>query len=396
MALLFVVSACADDGPPAGARASLDTLRDRIGALAGIASVEAGLGHEDGYGTSWKASVTATATTADLATAAEVAAAAEDGVTGASLDLTVDFPASEGLAPVGLDPRIPSLVELAEELRASVIVDSVRLDAVGNAATITSDASFVSAASEIRPLIGDAPIVLSRGHAAVTITPTVPGAAVLSVVDALAVQPTVSMVDVVQGGLSDRPLLRVTSTDAAAVAGALASTVDEAADAGTARRTEFASSQDGVVDVARGWVGLPLGSPEPDDEDAWLPPDNATATPVDVTEQEAAIRAFLEHAVTATGIPTEVTTQTRQCADEPGTQAVADALVPVFTVYDDARKSFGAVVSAWRAAGLQVSGRAMGRDYWSAGSDSPAGVSSASIRGTADGLSLDAESVCVT
>ena len=46
-----------------------------------------------------------------------------------------------------------------------------------------------------------------------------------------------------------------------------------------------------------------------------------------------------------------------------------------------------------RAEGLEVSGRAMGRDYWSSSTD--ADPATASIRGTVDGLSLSAESVCV-
>ena len=67
-----------------------------------------------------------------------------------------------------------------------------------------------------------------------------------------------------------------------------------------------------------------------------------------------------------------MTTTSRQCLDEPGTQAQASALVPVFTVMDDAREPFAAVIRTWTDAGLGQVDRAKGLDPWAPGDRGPA------------------------
>jgi hypothetical protein len=123
--------------------------------------------------------------------------------------------------------------------------------------------------------------------------------------------------------------------------------------------------------------------------------------PADVSDRAATLRAFLERSADAAGVPATVTTGTEQCAptgstwspDATGTRATAFSSVPVFQIVDDAQGPFDAVTALWTSEGLAVSGRAMGRDYWS--SSTGADPATASIRGTVDGLSLSAESVCV-
>ena len=123
--------------------------------------------------------------------------------------------------------------------------------------------------------------------------------------------------------------------------------------------------------------------------------------PADVSDRAATLRAFLERSADAAGVPATVTTGTEQCAppgsswspDATGTRATAFSVVPVFQIVDDAQGPFDAVTALWTSEGFRVSGRAMGRDYWS--SSTGADPATASIRGTVDGLSLSAESVCV-
>ncbi len=72
--------------------------------------------------------------------------------------------------------------------------------------------------------------------------------------------------------------------------------------------------------------------------------------------------------------------------NEQGTRAVATVLVPVFSRYPDAQVPFDRVTATWTAAGLTMSGRAMGLDLWTADDPAPHGVASADVRGTARGV----------
>ncbi|WP_043673746.1 hypothetical protein [Clavibacter michiganensis] len=393
--LLLILTACTADAPPAGAQESLDGVRMRVAAVEGVSSVRASMG-PDGYGGAWAGSAVATAGSPDLDLAVRVAAVAGDPVDTDWIDLALELPAGDGVSAVAVDPREPALVALAGSLRASPLVASVRLTREGDAVALASGATLAAAAEGLRPAIGEGRLRLTRDGTTVELSATGPGTALLGALDALDADPAVaSLVSAAQGLDGGRATIRVSSADPLAVATALAATPDEAADAGTARRTTFSVSATDGSGTTTGWLGLPLGSSEPDDEDALIPPDNQLATPVDVTAEAAAIRAFLESSVTATGVPAEVTTTSRQCTDEPGTQAEASVVVPVFTVMDDADEPFAAVIRVWSDAGLRQVDRAMGRDLWAPGDGGPVGLASASIRGTADGLSLSATSVCV-
>jgi hypothetical protein len=411
--LLLILTACTADTRPAGAQEALDGVRTRVAAVEGVTSVRVGM-QPDGSGGAWTGSAVATAASPDLELAGRVAAAAGEQDDAGWIVLALELPAGDGVAAVSVDPRDPALVARAGSLRASPLVASVSVGRHGEGVVLAEGTTFAAAAEGLRPLIaavqapptaaadGLRPAIdegrlhLTRDGTAVELTATGPGPALLGALDALDADPSVtSLVSTAQGVEGERATIQVSSADPLAVATALAATPDEAADAGTARRTAFSASAADGSDTTAGWLGLPLGSPEPDDEDALIPPDNQLAAPVDVTAEADAIRAFLEASVTATGVPAEVTTSSRQCLDEPGTQAQASVVVPVFTIMDDADEPFAAVIRIWSDAGLRQVDRAMGRDSWAPGDGGPVGLASASIRGTADGLSLSATSVCV-
>jgi hypothetical protein len=151
-----------------------------------------------------------------------------------------------------------------------------------------------------------------------------------------------------------------------------------------------------------GWVGLPPGAPEPDDGPEPQPGDVGEHPYVnpgplaDLPEQEAAVRAYVEASVAATGVPAEVETRRELCETELGTRVVGTVLVPVFTVMDDAQVPFDAVVDGWSADGFRQTDRAMGRDHWAAPPGRSDGIESASIRGTADGLSFGVQTRCLS
>ncbi|KDP91427.1 hypothetical protein W824_08460 [Clavibacter cf. michiganensis LMG 26808] len=401
--------------PPEATVSSVEALRVRLAAVDGISDVTTHLS-PSGEGfvpDEWTAQVEATADTPDPAVAAAVRAALGDGVTQAELILSLALPAGDGAAPVRLDPRDPVVVDLVETWRripgvASVdVVDSARF------VSLQEGVAFAEVADRLRASLGDAEgqVTLRRGTASVGVTADGPRAAVLGVVDLLAARPDVAEVYAVPGSASPRDRVVVETRDGAGVAAVLAATVDERANAGSGPRAEFTvrapTSSFAAADPDEeitGWLGLPLGSPEPGDIPEPPEPTTPAAPPspaappvlVDVGAQEAGVRAFLEAAAVTTGVPAEVTTVATQCEDgSAGTQATGSVLIPIFTVMDEPQPPFDAITRSWTEAGFVPGGSAMGRDFWKAGDGRADGVASASIRGTSEGLSLSAESVCV-
>ena len=439
-ALLTLTGCFLDTPPPKASVASMDELTTGLERLPHVASVHGELRQVDfkDHPDDWLAEVTVRADSADLAVAAAVRDRARDAVTGARLVLTLEVPRGTGRASVRVDPTDPAVVAAADRLRRVDIVRSVELSTRQDLVRVRDGASWTTAAAAVRPFLGTRDVVLADGHGTVEVDATRPGPALLRVLDSgvvdepsLSIGPTFAAVAAGPPGWTDRSSLSAEVDDPAALAALLAGTADEAADAHLAPRTRFVLWQRGTGASARGeedgYLGLPLDAAAPDDltpPGSAAPHDRAdgsddggsgdgggggggaggvpspawTAAPVPA--QTAAVRAFLEAAARTTGVATEVSTTVEPCApegndDQTGTQAVASAVVPVFTRYDDAQEPFDAVVGQWRAEGFRAGGSAMGRDSWTAPPPGPEGVATASIRGTAEGLSLDARSACV-
>jgi hypothetical protein len=397
--------------PPESAVTSLEAMRVRIAAVDGIANVETSLystDYRDGPDP-WIAQVDSTADIPDPAVAAAVRDALGDGVTEAELVLSLALPAGDGVAPVTIDPRDPVSTDLAEVWRRVPGVASVDVTDSERSVELQQGTTFPAEADLLRPSLGDGEVRIRRGTTSVDVSATAPTRSVLDLVERLDARPDVSELSLSLGSAQARGSVWVESEDPAGVAAVLAATPDEAADAGSAPRTTFlirapySSARDASPDGGlRGWLGLPLGSPAPDDlPDPPEPPaDPATPAPppvlVDVSAQEAGVRAFLEAAAATTGVPAEVTVVATQCEDgSAATQATGSVLIPIFTAMDDPQPPFDAMARSWTDAGFVAGGHAMGRDYWKAGDGRADGVASASIRGSGDGLHVSAESVCV-
>ena len=412
--VVAALSACSwlSPTPPEAAVASVEALQTRLVAVDGVAEVETSLYSPDVLRSGrWVASVDVTAETPDLAVAAAVRGALGDGVTAARLDLSLEVPDGSGIAGVTVDPQVPDDVAVADAWRRIPGAASVHLADGGRWVVLREGTTVAEAADRFRPILGDGLVVLQDEIVSVGVTATAPGSALLSAIDALAARAGVTGVYSTPGPDLGRAAITVETDDVEPVAAVLAATVDEAADAGSAPRTAFtvrtAYASDRSSDDERevtGWVGLPLGSPEPADLPQPVEPEAPADPPVpeappvlvDVAAQEAGVRAFLEAAIAIAGVPAEVTAEATTCADgSAATQATGRVLIPVFTVMDDAQAPFDAITGAWADAGFVPSGRAMGRDFWSAGDGRADGVATASIRGTAEGLSISAESVCV-
>jgi hypothetical protein len=366
-----VLSGCSwlSSPPPEAAVASVEALRVRLEAVDGVGEVETSLYSPDVLRSSgWVASVDVTAETPDLTVAAAVRGALGDGVAQAQLDLTLEVPEGPGSAGVTLDPQATGDVDLADAWRRIPGTATMHLTSDGRWVALREGTTVAVAADRFRPTLGDGIVLLQDEIVSVGVTATAPGPALLSAIDALAARQGVSGVYSTPGPDMGRGAITVETDDVERVAAVLAATADEAADAGSGPRTAFtvrtAYAPDWTSDDERevkGWVGLPLGSPEPDDLPQRVAPEAPADPPVpdapvalvDVAAQEAGVRAFLEAAVAAAGVPAEVTTGATSCEDgSAATQATGRVLIPVFTAMDDAQIPFarGPMRASWRAA----------------------------------------------
>ncbi|PZF30398.1 hypothetical protein DEJ05_02025 [Curtobacterium sp. MCLR17_045] len=419
---MLALAACTSPPPPAGSESALAKLITRIERLPGVDTAEGEIRQVDAKDDpqNWITSLEVQADTTDLAVAERIRHTAARGVTGTTLSVTVDVPRGRASAPVAVDPMDPDVVDLAGRLRAEPFVH--RLSATPSRSTIwlVPGVSFTDAVEQARPIVDDHPASLIRGDVSVGITATHPGRALMRTIDGfdrdgdedvegLYYSPGTTYADAAQAPADEygaaaepeRPSLSIDGERLGAVADVLVRTKDEAADAHRAPRTAFSVGLDGTS----GWLGLPLDAEKPQDATApGTPTSGPSPTPwvaADVSDRAATLRAFLERSADAAGVPATVTTGTEQCAppgsswspDATGTRATAFSIVPVFQIVDNAQEPFDAVTALWTSEGFRVSGRAMGRDYWSSSTD--ADPATASIRGTVDGLSLRAESVCV-
>lgn len=410
--------------PPTGSESALAKLITRIERLPGVDTAEGEVRQVDAKDDphNWITSLEVRADSSDLAVAERIRHTAARGVSGTTLSVTLDVPRGRASAPVVLDPMDRDVVDLAGRLRAEPFVRRLWVTPSGSTIWLVPGVSFTDAVAQARPIVGDHPASLDRGDVSVGITATHPGRALLRTIDGLdgdgdhhverlyyspgttyadAAQAIDAAAESATAGEAERPSLSVSGGGLGAVADVLVRTKDEAADAHRAPRTAFSVGLDGTS----GWLGLPLDAKKPQDATApgtpTTSPTPAPWVPADVNDHAATLRAFLERSADAAGVPATVTTGTEQCAppgstwspDATGTRATAFSIVPVFQIVDDAQGPFDAVTALWTSEGFEVSGRAMGRDYWSSSTD--ADPATASIRGTVDGLSLSAESVCV-
>jgi hypothetical protein len=148
----------------------------------------------------------------------------------------------------------------------------------------------------------------------------------------------------------------------------------------------------GVGEPIRGYIGLALGSPEPDDL-APLAPE-----PVDLTAQldeyTRVVTALLTDTALAAGIPGSPQVYVTDCSDTEGVSQVEGMLVlDVFAYADTADPSYDAVTTFWEQRGYTHSDQALGTAIYSP--SVAESVALATIRGTSDGIHIRVVSACV-
>ncbi|WP_144802473.1 hypothetical protein [Curtobacterium sp. BH-2-1-1] len=394
---------------PKGSEDALAALLDDLRALPEVARAEGDVDQVDAKDdpTHWLARVDVRARTSDLDVAAAVRGVVSDrgpsSVPGTTLVVGLTVPAGDGRAAVVVDPVDPDLVDTAARLRAESFVRTVDADRYGTRVEADALPSWTETVRRVRTDAGDRTVTVEAGDSSVEVDALHPGAALLAALDQAGARDVRSEVgtryDRTDRGGPARPFLRAAVPDPRGTATVLAGTRDEAAQDGVTPRTAFSlTGPDGTGATIVGLLGLPLGSAEPQDlEGPALPWVSA-----DVSAETEAVRSLAAESVARTGVDATVTTTVEPCAvgrealgNEQGTRAVATVLVPVYSRYPDAQVPFDRVTATWTAAGLAMSGRAMGLDEWTADDPAPHGVASADIRGTAEGLSLRVRSVCV-
>lgn len=162
----------------------------------------------------------------------------------------------------------------------------------------------------------------------------------------------------------------------------------------------------GSAGDSEGFIGLPLGSPEPDDlteaptaeELASGPPSvilDAGAADGRVATDRAAVGSFMDAAGDIAGIRGTADVGFSACEPGFGERAEGEVVIPIFEIADRADSAYAAITDAWVADGYVRVDRAMGVDMYAAADPRSPGVTSVSIRGTAEGILIRASSVCV-
>jgi len=251
------------------------------------------------------------------------------------------------------------------------------------------------------------PAAGSSEGSALSIDPVSPATGLVPVLAELSTTPAVTSVwfegvDVSQASAAWRPTVRVlvaqpTDLDAVAV---LLTTLDASqtqVDGVPLASFEVSTATDSTETLS-GYLGLPLGSVEPDDRLAGLPGATppAVVEPADaatrVASDIALVTALLDAAGDNAGIRGPASVAPAPCTGGSDEQVAGSVVIPIFEIADSADDAFDAIVTAWEVNGYSRSDRAMGTDFYSVPDGS---LETLSIRGTAAGISITATAPCV-
>jgi hypothetical protein len=363
------------------------------------------------------------------------------------ISVSLDIPASQGIAPVVLRNLSDTAVQAAIELRTLPEVAAVDIGAFSPGITVvkSDDASLAETAVSLRTVTGfgaDEPLSAydpltecsplhtitvqwdgyrENSRHSVEVGSTGPSLPVLDALDQLGGDPTINRIYVVEDDMwglsSGRPAIDIEVDRPASVVTLLSETADPAADAGIRPRTAFRVTTGTTTSDTEpdGYVGLPLGSEEPQDLPAppvqpeprtpipavvdappaeWVP----STDPVVLAQLDTLtvdVENFLHNAESISGVTAEFSTNIGPCETPDGGSIVtAYVVLPIFDVADSANDAFAAIVGDWERSGLNRADRALGLDIYSNPSDAAA-IAQATIRGTTEGINIRVTSRCV-
>jgi hypothetical protein len=383
--------------PPAelltAAQVYADEVRELPGVEAAKASVEE-VDRRDRPG-EWLVRLVVDAVAADGLMTVPIAVAAVQPPLDAELLVTVRVPAALGLAPVDLTNALEADLARAATLRALPFAAAVHSDS-GFSIDLLAGTRLKLAVSKVQEsgVLASDPldhIRLVTQHLSVDVSATGPSAELAALIDDLGGDSSVQRVYATEAWqYSARPRLTVYLDNPTSLEGAVTA-LREPTVAGRPT-TEFRLS-DGDEEV-RGFVGLPLGSAEPDDLPR--PEPEPTADPAVVAAQLASDAAhiveFLIGTADSAGVPGAATTVVTGCEAPATSQVRGSLLLAVFDYSDSAEPAYDAIVAAWEAAGYTHTDQAVGTAIYTASDDRAVGQ--LTIRGTSEGIEISAWGLC--
>jgi hypothetical protein len=442
----FALAGCTWFDPPKEVSAEAETLASQIRALDGVAEVDVDVRSRDmkDHAGDWIFYFRISTTNSKaLQSSPSAIEAVTNQATVYGVDVAVELPASIGVAPVVLRDLSATTVRAAGGLRVLPEVTAVTVGGEygGTTVDMSPDASLAETAAALRSVTGYGADTSLTGYDPlhtitiqwdgavkdtshfVEIGATGPSDPVLRALDGLGADSSVDRIYAVEEGSwwypTHRPTIEISANSVRDVVDRLTTTLDPAAEAGLRPRTAFRVT---IAPGAEydGYVGLPLGSAEPQELPApptpptppvrpepvvgelaptvaapeWVPSTDP-AVLAQLTELTGEVEAFLHNVEAISGVTEEISTNVGPCATAGLQSSVTGYIVlPIYDIADSADAAFAAIVGNWVQSGLNRSDRAMGLDIYSNRS-ADAVIVDATIRGTTEGIRVSATSVCV-
>jgi hypothetical protein len=443
LALLVALTGCSlfPDAPPE-ITAAVTKTTDAIRQLDGVTSASSDISLWDAEDGQWRAHITVEARDADVDLRALVGSVEKQSAVGTVPTSTaLSVPGHDGAAdarfyfsafPAMMSRGADEMVDTALGLRA---VDGARAVYVADdeaaRLVVVSASSLAGTIAEVRSLslfggsaLSTVDLAAEDGSYDVVVNATSPTDDLVNLLNDLSRRPGVqslilSGVVAGQDPTAWRPTLSVEALSAAEareITVLLTTLADHAVDGIPRPSFTVTLPARPTSPAIQGYLGLPLGSPEPDDLAAITPggapaqnlePDDlAPITPGGAPAQNldpaataarldgdtAMISALLDAAGDDAGIRGPASVLTGVCSDGTNQQVQGSVVIPIFEIADSADDAFGAITSAWEKQGFTRSDRALGRDFYSTADGS---LESLSIRGTTEGISIMAAAPCV-
>lgn len=383
--------------PPEELVAAAEIYAAEVRALPGVKTAEVTVDSLDpkDHPNDWVVSIGVETFTADDLSTVPAAVAAVRPPSGATSHVSVHIPAGPGLARVVVTDALPADIERAERLRVLPVAEAVVLLYGGFTVYLLDDAPLTDAVAGVRASgtltpepLDSVQVGYAGGRVAVDVSTAGPSDALIALIEQLDDDPAVQNVYATEPSEQDpRPGIDVRSDDPSRMADTLAGFTEE--DVAARPRTSFSSS--GADLYIRGFVGLPLGSAEPDD----LPPPPPAQPPTDpavlaaqLAEDTLAITDFLAATVASSGIPGTPEVFESECPGGPQVQGTL--LLKVFEYEPSAYRAYDAIVAGWEAQGYAHTDQAMGTSIYTGGRE----VAQLTIRGTVEGIEVAALGEC--
>lgn len=402
VALLLGLAGCSlFSDPPDGLIEAADEYASAVRALPGVSDAKAdvtAVDQKDRPG-EWRVNLVVTAISVDGLESVTDGVWSIQPPAGAVVAVTLRYPEESGLAPVSLGDPSTASAERARVLRVLPFVESVALSGTEVSLLLADGTRLDDAAAAIRAtdvLAADPYDSVRVGYATDRVTIGIslagPSAAVVSQIEVLAGDPGVQRVSSVEPTRRlPRPQISVQTSDPAGVSSGLAGVRGDGADG----RPRTAFMVTGGTSSVAGFVGLPIGTAEPDDLPLAL--DGRDPTPPAVlaahlAADAAALRSFLVDTIEASGAPGSPETYVVPCV-EPGLSRVEGYLLAhVFEVAETTYPAYDAITAVWEAGGFDHTDQATGTSIYT--STVTRGVVQASIVGTTDGIQISAFTEC--